>query len=66
MVKQLHKNYKFIDSFIFMADKLSNLVDSLSSEIYKKECKARMEKRKIKSECDFIGFKNNKLNYKYK
>ena len=43
-----------------MADKLSNLVDDLS-EIYKKECNARMERKKIKSECDFIGFKDNKL-----
>ena len=48
-----------------MADKLSNLVDNLS-EIYKKECNARMERKKIKSECDFIGFKDNKLHYKCK
>ena len=44
-----------------MVDKLSDLVDNLS-EFYKKECKACMEKRKIKSECDFIEFK--KINYK--
>ena len=31
----------------------------------KKVCKAYMDK-KIKSEWDFIGFKNNKLDYKYK
>ena len=48
-----------------MADKLSNLDDNLS-EIYKKECNARMERKKIKSECDFIGFKDNKLHYKCK
>ena len=48
-----------------MASKLSDLVDNLS-EIYKKECRACMESKKIKSECDFIGFKNNKLNYKCK
>ena len=48
-----------------MQSKLSDLVDNLS-EIYKKECKACMERKNIKSECNFIGFKNNKLNYKYK
>ena len=48
---------KFIDSFRFMPTSLSNLVDNLS-EIYSKECKG------IKSVCNFIGFKNNKLNYK--
>ena len=45
-----------------MQFKLSDLVDNLS-EINKKECKACMERKKIKSECDFIGFKNNRLNY---
>ena len=45
-----------------MQKKLSDLVDNLS-EINKKECKACMERKKIKSECDFIGFKNNRLNY---
>ena len=51
---------KFIDSFRFMVGKLSDLVDNLS-EFCKKECKACMEKRKIKSEYNFIEFKNNKL-----
>ena len=46
-------------------DKLSDLVDNLS-EIYIKECKACMERKKIKSECDFVEFKNNSLNYKCK
>ena len=44
---------------------ISDLVDNLS-EIYKKECKGCEEKRKIKSACDFIGVKNNKLNYECK
>ena len=44
-----------------MASKLSDLVDNVS-EIYK-ACK---ERRKIKSECNFIGFKNNRLYYKCK
>ena len=56
---------KFVENFRFMMSKLSYLVDNLS-EIYKKECKACTERRKVKSECDFIGSKNNKLNYKCK
>ena len=56
---------KFIDSIRFMSTSLSSLVDNLS-EIYKKECKGCEEKRKIKSVCNFIGLKNNKLNYKCK
>ena len=44
---------------------LSNLVNNLS-EIYKKECKGCKEKIKIKSICNFIRLKNNKLNYKCK
>ena len=43
----------------------SSLVDNLS-EINKKECKTCMEKNNIKSECKFIEFKNNRLNYKCK
>ena len=56
---------KFIDSYRFMQSKLSDLVDNLSG-IYNKECKSCMERKKIKSECDFIGFKNKRLNYKCK
>ena len=56
---------KFIDSYRFMQSKLSDLVDNLS-EINKKECKACVERKNIKSECRFIGFKNNRLNYKCK
>ena len=44
---------------------LSKLVDNLS-EIYQKECKGCEERRKIKSVCNFIGLKNNKLNYECK
>ena len=48
-----------------MQSKLSDLVDNLS-EINKKEYKTCMERKDIKSECDFIKFKNNRLNYKCK
>ena len=33
---------------------------------FTKKCKACAKRRKVKSECDFIGLKNNKLNYKCK
>ena len=46
-----------------MQSQLSDLVDNLS-EIYHKECKSCMERKKISLKCDFIGFKNNRLNYK--
>ena len=51
---------KFIDSFRFMSTSPSSFVDNLS-EIYKKECKGCRERKTIKSVCDFIGLKNNKL-----
>ena len=56
---------KFIDSCRFMLSKLSNLFDKLS-EINNKNCKTCMERKNIKSECDFIGLKNNRLNYRSK
>ena len=48
-----------------MQSKLSDLIDNLSG-INNNECKSYMERKKSKSECDFIGFKNNRLNYKCK
>ena len=62
--KTITYKIKFIDSYRFMQSKLSDLVDNLSG-INNKECKSCMEK-KIKSVCEFIGFKNNRLNYKCK
>ena len=56
---------KFIDTCRFMQSKLSDLVDNLS-EINNKDCKTCMERKNIKSECEFIGFKNNRLNYRCK
>ena len=56
---------KFIDSYRFMQTSLSNLVDNLSG-VYDKECKKCMERKKIRLNCEFIGFKNGRLNYKCK
>ena len=56
---------KFIDTCRFTRSKLSDLVDNLS-EINNKDCKKCMEKKNIKSECEFIGIKNNRLNYRCK
>ena len=65
--KELHNNetiiykLKLTDSYRFMSTSLSDLADNLS-EINKKECKACMERKNIKSDCDFIEFKDNKTN----
>ena len=56
---------KFIDSCRLIQSKLPDLVDNLS-EINNKDFKTCMERRNIKSECDFIGFKNIRLNYRCK
>ena len=71
-IKKEHNNgetitykIKFIDTCRFMQCKLSSLVDNLS-EINNKDCKTCMERKNIKSECEFIGFKNNRLNYRCK
>ena len=45
-----------------MSSKLSDLINNLS-EIYK-EYRGCEERIKIKSVCDFIGLKNNKLHHK--
>ena len=47
--KTITYKLKFIDSFRFMPTSLSSLVHNLS-KIYKKECNACMERKKIKSE----------------
>ena len=56
---------KFIDSYRFMSTSLSNFADNLSG-VYAKECKSCMETKKIMLNCEFIGFKNGRLNYKCK
>ena len=48
-----------------MPSKLSNLVDNLA-EINNKDCKTCMERKNFKSKCEFIGLKNNRLNYRCK
>ena len=46
-----------------MSTSLSSLVDNLS-EIYNNACQGCKERKQIKSACDFIQLKNNKLLYK--
>ena len=48
-----------------MSTLLSNLVDNLSG-VYEKEYKKYMERKKIRLDCEFIGFKNGRFNYKCK
>ena len=48
-----------------MSTSTSSHVDNLS-DIYKKECKGCKERKKIKSVCDFVGLRSNKLHYKCK
>ena len=63
--KTIMQKIQFIDSYRLMPSKLSDLVDNLSG-IYDKECKSCMERKKIVLKCDYIGFRNNRLYYKYK
>ena len=48
-----------------MPSRLTDLVHNLS-EINNKDCKKCIERKKMRSECEFIGFKNNRLNYRCK
>ena len=48
-----------------MQSKLSGLVDNLS-EINNKDYKTCIERKNIKSKCEFIGVKNDRLHYKSK
>ena len=50
-----------------MQSKLSDLIDNLSENSENnKNAKHIWKEKKIKSECDFIGFQNNRLNCKCK
>ena len=65
--KTITHKLRFIDSFRFMPTSLSELVDNMSGKFFNSiECKKCMERKNIKPECDFIGFKNNRLNYRCK
>ena len=59
--KTITYKIKLVDICRFMPSKLSNLVDNLS-EINYKNCKTCIERKDIKSECEVIGLKNNRLN----
>ena len=48
-----------------MQSNLSDIADNLS-EINNKDCEKCMERNKIRSECEFIGLKDNRLKYKCK
>ena len=63
--KTITYKIKFVDSYRFMQSKLSDLVDNLS-EINNEDCKTCMERKNMISKCEFIVFKNNRLNYRCK
>ena len=63
--KKITYKLKFIDSYRFMSSSLSNLVANLSG-VQDKVCKKCMERKKIRLNCEFIEFKNGRLNYKSK
>ena len=63
--KTITYKIKFIDSCRFMQSKLSNLVDNLS-KTNNKDCKTCTERKKIRLEYEFVGFKDNRLNYRCK
>ena len=48
-----------------MQSKLSDLADNLS-KINNKDCIKCKERKNIKTNCEFAGFKNGRLNYKCK
>ena len=48
----------FVDSCRLIPDKLSDLVHNLSG-IHDKKWKKRMERKTSRSECKFIGYRNN-------
>ena len=56
---------KFIDSYRFMKDSSSSLVDNLT-RVYDKECRKWKERKKISVNCEIVRFKHGRLNYKCK
>ena len=63
--KTITYKIKFVDPCRFMQSKLSDLAGNFS-EINNQVCKTCMERKKIRSECDFIGFKSNRRIYRCK
>ena len=63
--KTITYKLKFLDTCRFMRSRLSDLVDNLS-ETNNKDFKTCMERKNIKSECEFMEFRNNRLNYRCK
>ena len=55
---------RFTDCFRFMSISLSKLVDNMSANFNRIECKSCTEKIKINSECCLVWLKNNRLIYK--
>ena len=64
--KTITYKLKFIDSYRFMSNPLSELADYISEIFNIKECKSCTKKGKINSECCFAGLKNDRLIYKWK
>ena len=56
----------FIDSYRFVQNSLSELVDYTSEIFGSKECKSCIERIKINPECSYVGLKNDSLIYKCK
>ena len=63
--KTITYTIKVIDTCRFMPSKLSDLVDNLS-DINNKDCKTCMGRKNVKSKCEFIGVKSDRLHYKCK
>ena len=64
--KTITYKLKFIDSYRFMQNSLSELVDHKSEIFNSIECKSCIEKININSECSYSGFENDRLIYKCK
>ena len=64
MVIKKHLHTNFIDSFRFMSNSLSELVDNISGIFKSKECISCIERTKLNSEYRFGRLKNDRLIYK--
>ena len=61
--KTITYKLKFIDSYRFMQNSLSELVDYTSEIFNSKECKSCIERIRINSECSYVGLKSDRLIY---